>query len=53
MTMPTDAERRGQELGRWFSEWTREHPGADPDEDAEYVARAREIMGLPPMDATP
>lgn len=44
-----DAIRRRNEMYDLYSNW----PTEDPDDDPEFVARAREIMGLPPLQATP
>ena len=51
MTQPDAAEERSRLLGLHYEEWLRNHPDPadDPDDDLEYVAGAREIMGLPPL----
>lgn len=44
--------RRQNELFDLHSEFVMAHEGElgyDPDDDPEFVARAREIMGLPPL----
>jgi hypothetical protein len=41
--------RRQNELFNHYTAWSLAHPGRDPDDDSGYVARAREIMGLPPF----
>lgn len=41
-----DLVRRQNELFDLYNSW----PGdGDPDDDPEFVAQAREIMGLPPL----
>lgn len=48
----TDArdEEVSRQLGLLYEEWAREHPGDDdPDDAPEFVAKAREIAGLPPL----
>ena len=45
-----DVVRRQNELLDLNSAWTEAHPGEDPDDDLEYVAKARRIMGLPPLE---
>jgi hypothetical protein len=43
--------RRQNQLFDHYTGWVLAHPGAEPDDDPEYVERAREIMGLPPLQA--
>jgi len=38
--------RRQNELFDLYSQW----PGDDPEDDPAFVAAAREIMGLPPLE---
>ncbi len=42
-----DMVRRQNEVYDLYGNW----PTEDPDDDPEYVARVREIMGLPPLPA--
>lgn len=44
-------EERSRRLGLLYAQWSKDHPDptAEPDDDPDYVARAREIMGLPPL----
>jgi hypothetical protein len=42
--------RRQNELFDHYADWSADHPGEDPDDDPEFVAIAREIMDLPPLD---
>lgn len=37
--------KRHNELFDLYDQW----PDGDPDDDPEFVAQAREIMGLPPL----
>lgn len=43
-----DMVRRQNELFDLYNSW----PGEDPDDDPAFVARSREIMGLPPLQQT-
>jgi hypothetical protein len=44
-----EVARRHNALFDHTTAWAAEHPGEDPDDDLEYVAQARKIMGLPPL----
>lgn len=47
--VPNLAEvRRQNELQDLYNSW----PSDDPDDDPEFVAQARQIMGLPPLEAS-
>lgn len=43
------AVRRQNAFIDHLNAWIAAHPGEDPDDDLEYVAEARRIMGLPPL----
>lgn len=43
-----DVVRRQNEVFDLYNNW----PTAEPDDDPEFVARAREIMGEPPLPTT-
>lgn len=52
MTTPTvephpDVARRSRALADLYNTWPSE---GDPDDDPAFVRRAREIMGLPPLE---
>lgn len=50
VTWSADKMRRTRELQDLYNSWPGE---GDPDDDPEFVARAREIMGEPPLESTP
>lgn len=41
--------KRHNDLFDLYTSWTIDHPGEDPDDDLEFVAAARKVMGLPPL----
>jgi len=50
MARPADVEEQSRQLGLLAQWWDEAHgPDEDPDDDPEYVAAARHIMGLPPL----
>ncbi|HEY9522555.1 MAG TPA: hypothetical protein VIR33_04900 [Thermopolyspora sp.] len=53
---PPEMVRRQNALYDLYGSFLAQHPDEpdyDPDDDLEFVAKAREIMGLPPMESTP